>query len=103
MPLEKNQYRVPTGVRIRPSELGYYNFWYPHEKQEYVSASSFVCEQLLWRGSDKWQAVLVSSEDATAYRSPIRVLWVEKNLFTDMKRAPIRRGILKERANKNER
>lgn len=102
MPLEKNQYRVPSGVRIRPSERGHYNFWYPCEKREYVSSASFVCEQLMWRGSDQWQAILVSPEDAIAYESPIRVLWVEKNLFKDMVRAPIKRGLLKKRADKDE-
>ena len=102
MPFENNQYRVPSGVRIKPSQLGHYNFWYPHENQEYVSEDSFVCEELLWRGSEEWQAVLVSPEQASAYQSPIRVLWVEKNLFKDMVMAPKKRELLKKRADKNE-
>ena len=103
MSLDKSQYRVPSGVRIRPSQIGHYNFWYPHEKQEFVSTDSFVCEELLWRGSDEWQAVLVSKEQASTYQSPIRVLWVEKALFKDMVLAPAKREMLKKRADENER
>tara|TARA_B100000424_G_scaffold267484_1_gene260494 strand:- start:935 stop:1237 length:303 start_codon:yes stop_codon:yes gene_type:complete len=96
MPSEK--YRVPVGARIKPSQIGHYNYWYPHEEKEYVSDSSFMCERMMWRGSDNWEAVLVTVEDAKAYQSPIRVVWVEKSLFNDMAKAPYIREQLKKRA-----
>ena len=102
MSFQEKQYRVPTGVRVKPSQAGYYNFWYPHDNEEFLSSESFLCERLLWRGSVEWQAILVSPTEANTYQSPIRVLWVEKNLFKDMVEAPIKREILKKRADKNE-
>ena len=96
MPSQK--YRVPVGARIKPSQIGHYNYWYPHEEQEYISDSSFMCEQMQWRGSNNWEAVLVTAEDARLYQSPIRVVWVEKSLFSDMAKAPHRREQLKKRA-----
>ena len=96
MPSKK--YRVPVGAQIKPSQIGHYNFWYPHENQEYISVSSFMCEQMLWRGSDEWEAVLVSPTEAKAYQSPIRVVWVKKSLFNDMVMAPNKREHLKKRA-----
>jgi len=101
MPSEK--YRVPLGARVKPSQIGHYNFWYPSEKHEYVSSDSFICEKVEWQGSANWQAILVTAEQAKAYRSPIKVLWVEKNLFKDMVMAPRIRSRLKERGNENER
>jgi len=97
-----DKYRVPAGVKIRPSQVGHYNFWYPHEKQEYVSGDSFVCEGLSWQGSGNWQAIAVSFEEAITYHSPIRVLWVEKNLFKNMRKAPLIREQLKARADSDE-
>ncbi len=100
MPSDK--YRVPTGAKIKPSQIGHYNFWYPSEKQVYVSSDSFICERLDWQGSGDWQAVKVDAEQAKAYHSPIKVLWVEKNLFKDMVKAPHIRSQLKKRGNDNE-
>jgi len=100
--LERQHYRVPKGSRIRPSQLGYYNFWYPDDAQEYVSEESLICEHMLWRGSETWEAVMVTTEQAKAYGSPIRVVWIEKSLFKDMARAPIRRETLKKRVDNNE-
>lgn len=96
--MPSRKYRVPVGARIKPSQIGHYNFWYPHEKQEYISSSSFMCEQMSWRGSDEWEAVLVTADDAKTYQSPIRVVWVEKSLFNDMVKAPHKREQLKMRA-----
>jgi hypothetical protein len=93
-----DKYRVPAGVKIRPSQIGHYNFWYPHEKQEYVSVDSFICDALGWHGSDDWQAIAVSSDNAVVYHSPIKVLWVQKSLFKDMRKAPLIREQLKARA-----
>ena len=101
MPSDK--YRVPAGVRVKPSQAGHYNFWYPHEKNEFDSSDSFACVNMGWQGSDAWHAIGVSAEDANTYHSPIKVLWVEKSLFKDMQKAPLVRERLKSRANKNER
>lgn len=96
--MSPSKYRVPLGSRIKPSQSGHYNFWYPHDSEEYVSEQSFMCEELSWRGSQEWQAVMVSPEEANIYRSPIRVLWVEKSLFKDIVSAPVKRERLKKRA-----
>jgi hypothetical protein len=94
------KYKVPSGAKVRPSQIGHYNFWYPHDHKETVSTASIICEQLPWYGSTAWQAVRVSLDDATQYDSPIKVLWVEKKLFNDVVKAPFIRGQLKTRADK---
>ena len=98
-----NTYNIPLGAKVRPSQIGYYNFWYPDEEQEFILEKKTSCEHLNWSGSDKWTAVLVSAEDARLYKSPIRVVWVEKDLFNDVRSAPIIRERLKARANEDER
>ena len=81
---EKIKYVIPAGSKIRPSQIGYYNFWYPHESDEYEAVASFSVEPMLWRGSDEWQAVMVSAVEANTYKSPIKVLWVKKQIIKDI-------------------
>ena len=90
MPNEK-KYRIPKGVEVKPSQVGYYNYWYPSEEEMFLTTESVEGEFLFWRGSDKWAAVKVKKEVATKYQSPIQVLWIKRE------KAPIVRKRLKER------
>lgn len=81
---DKITYIIPAGVAIRPSQVGYYNFWYPHMELEFQSVESFVAQPMLWTGSDEWDAVLVSADEANIYKSPIKVLWVKKQVIKDI-------------------
>ncbi len=37
-----------------------------------------------WSGSDEWEAVLVNVSEAEIYKSPIKVVWVEKQIIKDI-------------------
>lgn len=93
----KNKCCIPRGVEVKPSQVGYYNYWYPSEEELFFTTESVEGELLTWRGSDKWAAVKVEKEVATKYQSPIQVLWIKKELFNDIKKAPIVRKRLKAR------
>ena len=92
-------YRAPKGIKVKPSEIGYYNYWYPHVEEESVSRESFVFEGLFWRGSSEWKAVRVSKELAKDYNSPICVIWIEADMYKRIITAPKTREDLKQRAN----
>lgn len=77
---------IPAGAKIRPSVSGYYNFWYPSEEEEYEAPISFDCQRLRWTGSGDWDAVLVSPEQARNYNSPIKVIWVKKDIIKNIQR-----------------
>lgn len=81
---DKIKYIIPAGTAIRPSQVGYYNFWYPHMDLEFESYESFVVEPMSWTGSDEWAAVMVSADKAITYKSPIKVLWVKKQIIKDI-------------------
>lgn len=82
---DKITYVIPAGSKIRPSQIGYYNFWYPHMDDEYEAVESFVGKPLGWTGSDEWDAVLVTADEANTYKSPIKVLWVKKEIIKHIK------------------
>ncbi len=81
---DKIKYIIPAGAKIRPSESGHYNFWYPHSEQEYEAIESFFGEPMRWSGSEEWEAVLVNVSEAEIYKSPIKVVWVEKQIIKDI-------------------
>jgi hypothetical protein len=99
----ENKYRIPAGTEVKPSALGYYNFWYPDEKKVFFARESLNIQPLNWGGSDTWSAVYVNPDTANNYESPIKVLWVRKNLLKDIIRAPAVREVLKKRWAENER
>ena len=99
--MQNDFYKAPKGIKVRPSEVGHYNFWYPHEKNEGISSSSFVFETMSWWGSDNWKPIKVSPELAKKYSSPIRVIWIEADIYKKIVAAPLIRDSLKKRANKN--
>tara|TARA_A200000159_G_scaffold162829_2_gene187569 strand:- start:3941 stop:4228 length:288 start_codon:yes stop_codon:yes gene_type:complete len=81
---EKIKYVIPAGSKVRPSQTGYYNFWYPHENDEYEAVESFCVEPISWRGSEEWQAVVVNAMEANVYKSPIKVVWVKRQIIKDI-------------------
>ena len=93
----KNQYRLPSGVEIKPSSIGYYNFWYPHEEKLFLTKKSLKVQPLSWTGGGQWSAVRVELPIADEYESPIKVLWVRKKLLKDMATAAGVREVLKMR------
>ena len=100
MTKRKNEYCIPKGAEVKPSAVGYYNFWYPDEKKIFFTQDTLEVEPLGWSGSDVWDAVFVSSVTASKYESPIKVLWVRKKLLKDIIRAPGVREFLKKRGEK---
>ena len=94
---DKNTYRIPKGVEVKPSQIGYYNYWYPSEDKEFLISESVEGQFLGWRGSDTWAAIKVKQEIAKKYESPIQVLWIKKELFNTIKKAPVVRTYLKSR------
>tara|TARA_R100000152_G_C6769935_1_gene195929 strand:- start:1375 stop:1689 length:315 start_codon:yes stop_codon:yes gene_type:complete len=99
---EGKEYRLPKGTEVKPSAIGYYNYWYPDEKRVFLTQESLKVEPIRWTGSNDWGAVYVSADTANKYESPIKVLWVRKNLLRDMTRAPKVREFLKKRAKQDE-
>lgn len=93
-------YKAPKGIKIKPSEVGHYNFWYPHAQMEDVSIRSFVFEKMPWWGSSKWKPIKVSPELAKNFNSPIRVIWIEADIYKKIVAAPDIREGLKKRAMK---
>ena len=97
---EKVKYVIPAGSEVRPSQIGYYNFWYPHMEDEYEAVESFVAFPLGWTGSNEWDAVLVTAEQANTYKSPIKVVWVKKEIIKDIKKMFYLRKSLEEKEGK---
>tara|TARA_R100001082_G_scaffold98978_1_gene67482 strand:- start:412 stop:711 length:300 start_codon:yes stop_codon:yes gene_type:complete len=95
---KEEQYRLPKGAEIKPSAIGYYNYWYPDEKRVFFTQEHMNVTPLGWRGSDKWDAVFVTEDTASKYESPIKVLWIRKELLKNIIRAPKVREFLKKRA-----
>jgi len=93
----ENKYRIPKGAEIKPSSLGYYNFWYPHEKKLFLTKESLKVQPLSWSGGGQWSAVAVELPVAGEYESPIKVLWVRKKLLKDIASAVQIRDFLKTR------
>ena len=78
---------VPIGTEIRASEIGYYDYWYPakqgHTLQEEIEYSKEASiNELKFSTGQDWTPLIVSSEIAEAFGSPIRVLWIKKNVNT---------------------
>ena len=97
-------YLIPAGSKVKPSQVGYYNFWYPHTEYEYEAFHSFVGQPLYWTGSDEWDAVLVNIEEAKAYKSPIKVVWVKKEIIKDIKKKfYLKKGLVKKEEKRYER
>ena len=98
--MQNDFYKAPKGIKIKPSEVGHYNFWYPHEKHEDTSSSSFMFETMPWWGSQKWKPIKVSPDLAKNYNSPICVIWIEADIYKKIMAAPVIRESLKKRAEK---
>ena len=96
--MKEEEYRLPKGTEIKPSVIGYYNYWYPDEKRVFFTQEHVRVKPLRWTGSDKWDAVFVTADTANKYESPIKVLWVRKELLRNIIRAPKVREVLKKRA-----
>ena len=67
------------GTKIKISQSGYYNFWYPSHEQDFdIFLEGDVSAVLIdWRGGgDKWEPYRITAETARKYGSPIKVIWI---------------------------
>lgn len=72
---------IRQGARYAISQIGYYNFWYPSdsEAEQGFLEEKIDGEILTWQcGGKNWTPVLVTEEVARKYKSPIKVLWIDK-------------------------
>ena len=77
---------LPKGTKIKISQIGYYNYWYPSHDQDFdiFLEEDISAVKVDWRGGgDKWEPYRVTAETARKYGSPIKVIWITKQRGND--------------------